>query len=127
MKRNIIIGLTVVLAGCTTAEITAVEAAVAKNSAAVQAFCTSKVIPVANSPEVKAAMLVADLLPYGSDFTLAVNAGVATCNNIDATGLSATTVAYLTQELPVIAGLGKVAPPPAIAPAPITAASVAVN
>lgn len=125
--RNTLIGLTVLLAGCTASDLVAVESAIAANKVTIADYCMSSILPAAQSPLVQAALLAADALPYGSDFTLAVNATVATCNNLDTTSQSATTKAYLQQELPVILGLGKVAPPPAIAPAPVTAASVAVS
>lgn len=112
------------LPACTQAQQAAVAAAVTKNAASIQAFCTTKVLPVATSPLTLAALMAAGALPYGADFTLANNSVIAACNNIDAVAQSATTLPWMQSQLPVIVGAGKVAPPAPIAPAPITAATV---
>lgn len=122
--RNILIGLAVILAGCTASQQAAIDAAISKNATAIQAFCTSKVLPIATSPATMLALTMLDALPYGSDLTLANNSVIATCNNLDAVASSSSTLPWLVQEVAFIAGGGKIAPPPVIAPAPITAASV---
>lgn len=122
--RNILIGLAVLCAGCTASQQAAIDAAISKNATSIQAFCTSKVIPIATSPLTQAALAALDLLPYGGDLSTAVASTVATCNAVDTVAQSATTLPYLEQEVAFIASGGKVAPPPAIAPAPVTAATV---
>lgn len=115
------------LTGCTASQEAAVATAISKNATAIQSFCTSKVLPVATSDATMLALTVADTLPYGADLTLANNSVIATCNNIDAVASSASTLPWLQSQLPVITGAGKVAPPPVIKPAPITAATVPVS
>lgn len=113
------------LAACATfqADAALIAQKVAQNAAAIRAFCDNKVLPAANSPLTAIALAAADALPYGADLTLARNATVATCQNIDAAAVSLTTLPWMQSQLPVLTGSGKVAAPAPIAPAPVTATS----
>lgn len=128
MNRAYILGIAAVLAvnpmiGCATlsADAAIVQQKISENATAISNFCTTKVLPVATSPETAIALLFLGSLPYGADLAVANAAVIKTCNDVTAVAQSATTLQYLQQELAFIAAGGKAPPPPVVAPAPVTA------
>lgn len=122
MRRNILIGLAVLLSACTAPQQAAVEAAIAKNAAKVTAVC-GPILITANSP---ATDIVAAIVPIVAQVQAAVKGGCGTAEGIAAMAQSASSVDWLGTAKVVLESKGTVLPAP-VAPAPITAATVPVS
>lgn len=122
MKRNILIGLAVLLSACTASQQAAVEAAIAKNADAVTAACMEP-LTIAYDP---ATDVFAAGVPVVAQIQAAIKVGCGTADGLAAMARSASTVDWLATTVAVMKSGGTVLPPP-VAPAPITATTVPVS
>ena len=119
MKRSISFAACIMLAGCTMAQRTAIEAAVNANARKITLVCTD-VLAVANSPLTD---LAAATVPVVAQVQAAVKGGCSTAEGIAAMAQSASTIDWLGTAKTVMESKGAVLPVP-VAPVPIAASAI---